>query len=108
MSDHRCEVLLRESLNSVFKRPFFFSICDFVRVAEGAGVSHRDLLNDKRFNAVRAMHCIHWNDMSSNAKAALRSLCEELVGLLDEPEAVAPAPVAPSRILDRLRAFFHA
>lgn len=84
-----------------------FSVCDLDAIADTMG--RKPFMSGKDYAALRAVHCVDWQDMGPELAGMVREKCLELLGLPPQtievltPEQPAEKPSEPAK---RLRLAF--
>lgn len=92
-----CVVALQKMFNSNY-----FDICTLNAVADTLG--RRALLCGRDYEALRALHCVHWSDMGRDMSRSVKEKCLELlaietsvIDMVDEVKPEAPPPAKETR-----------
>lgn len=109
-SDHLTEFQQRACAAGIVKMlsKKHFSICDLDALAKTMGRENR--LAGKDYAALRAVHCVDWEDMGPELAGMVREKCFELLGLptniVDSECRREPGSAKPQEPAKRLRLAF--
>lgn len=76
MEQKNREAIATNAFRRMVESESFFTICPLNEVAKIIGV--RSYVSDE-YNALGALHCIHWHSIGTEIKAAIPSLFEAIV-----------------------------